>query len=52
MNDFLIYDYHDNFVVLFTGWLTSKETRYFFNFYLIDRRLGLIFLPHILGHNK
>jgi hypothetical protein len=32
-----------------TGWPISKETKYFFDFYLIDRRLDFIFIPHILG---
>ncbi len=34
---------------LYTGWSKSKEKWYFFDFYLIDCRLALIFIPHILG---
>ncbi len=26
-----------------------RKNSIFFSFYLIDRRLGLIFIPHILG---
>jgi hypothetical protein len=32
-----------------TGWPISQVTKYFFDFYLIDHRLGFIFIPHILS---
>jgi hypothetical protein len=33
---------------LYTEWLISDETQHFFDFFLIDDRLGLILIPHIL----
>jgi hypothetical protein len=33
-------------------WLISGETEYFFDFFLIHDRLGLIFIPHILRNNR
>jgi hypothetical protein len=36
----------------YTEWLISDETQYFFDFFLIYDRLGLIFISHILWSTR